>query len=231
MDLVLQKTVISILIVTAFCAALVFLFYSRLKKFDPLSEPKGLVLAAMMGVEYVEKMLRQATNEKITQQLGPYIASVMVYVFFANISGLFGIDPPTSNYSVTLALAAITCVLIEHYAIEFNGWKNYIKGLFEPLAPFVVMNLISKLGHLLSLSLRLFGNIISGSILMSVIYQMFAMLSSLVPVVGKVNFFGLIVCPFLHMYFDLFTGFMQSYLFSTLSVAFIGNELPSDARK
>ena len=167
----------------------------------------------------------------ITEKLGPYLAALFIYVFLANISGLFSIDPPTSNYSVTVTLAAITCVLIEYYSIKYRGVKGYIKTLFEPLAPFVIINLISKIGTLLSLSLRLFGNIIAGSILMSVIYQLFAMVSSAIPVIGAFNIVGVLVAPVLHIYFDLFSGAMQTYLFATLSVAFISNELPAEAKE
>lgn len=225
-----QNTVYYIIGVTAVLCIMILIFYSKVKDADPLEEPKGAVLFGIMAVEFVENMVRQATNKELTEKLSPYIASIMLYIFFANISGLFGIEPPTANYSVTLTLAAITCILIEVISFKYKGGKDYVKGLFEPFAPFVIINLISKLGTLLSLSLRLFGNIISGSILMSVIYQLFAMLSGLIPVVGKFNIVGVLVAPFLHMYFDLFTGLMQTYLFATLTVSFIGNELPDDSK-
>ena len=230
MKLVLQSTVIYILAVTLFISLLIMLFYFLIRKADPLEEPKGAVLLGIMAVEFVEKMVRDATNKEIAEKLAPYVGSIMLYIFLANIAGLFGIEPPTANYSVTLTLAAITCILIEVYAIRYKGAKGYIKGLFEPLAPFVIINIISKLGTLLSLSLRLFGNIMSGTILMSVIYQLFAMVSGAIPVIGQFNIFGVIVAPFLHMYFDLFSGVMQTYLFSTLTVSFIGNELPSEVK-
>jgi len=94
------------------------------------------------------------------------------------------------------------------------------------LAPFVVMNIMSKFSTLLSLSLRLFGNILSGSILMSVIYQMLGNISKLIPVIGQFNIVGVIIAPALHFYFDLFAGVMQAFIFITLSVSFIGKELP-----
>ena len=65
---------------------------------------------------------------------------------------------------------------------------------------------------------------------MSVIYQLFAMVSGVIPVIGGFNIVGVLVAPVLHMYFDLFSGAMQTYLFSTLTVAFISNELPEEAK-
>ena len=226
----LQNTVFYILIVSLVIILFLVILNGKLKKFNPLDEPKGLVLAAMMGVNFIENMLKKDTNSEMTDKLGPYLATLFIYIFLANISGLFGLTPPTSNYSVTLTLAAITCILIEYYSIRYNGVKGYVKKLFEPLAPFVVINIISKVGTLLSLSLRLFGNIIAGTILMSVIYQLLAKVSALIPIIGKFNFIGVIICSVLHLYFDLFAGAMQTYLFGTLSVAFISNELPDEAK-
>lgn len=221
-----QPTVYYILAVTAVISIFIFILYGRLRKFDPLEEPKGLVLLVIMAYRFVEGMLLQETNKELARKLGPYIASVMLYIFISNISGLFALESPTANYSVTLTLASITVVLIEVNAIKYNGFKNYIKGLFEPFAPFVLINLISKVSTLLSLSLRLFGNIISGSIMMQIMYMLFSKISSVIPFVGQFNIVGVAIAPFLHFYFDLFAGLIQTYIFVTLTVTFIGKELP-----
>ena len=223
-----QTTVFSIIIITLVVSVLILAISAALKKYDPLSEPKGLVLIMFILVDYVENQLRGETNEKITKQLGPYIASILIYIFLANISGLFAIETPTSNLSVTLVLAGITVILIEKYSMEFNGVKNYFKGYLEPFAPFVVVNILSKFSTLLSLSLRLFGNILAGGILMTIIYALTAQVSGLIPVIGKFNFFGVAIAPVLHFYFDLFSGVMQTYIFTTLTIAFIGKELPKE---
>lgn len=221
-----QSTVYYIGIVTLALLVIMWLINRKLVKFNPLDEPKGIVLLVMFGVQFFEDTVRNSTNEEITKKLAPYIMSVTIYIFVANIAGLFGLECPTGNLSTTLALAFITCYLIEHYSIKYNGLKGYVKGLFEPFAPMVVINLISKVSTLASLSLRLFGNILAGSVLMSVIYQMFAFISAKIPVIGAFNVFGVAIAPVLHAYFDLFAGAMQTYIFMTLSVMFIGKELP-----
>ena len=223
----LQTTVYSIIIVTLFMALLLVYVNRKLVKFDPLSKPTGVVLLVIMFAEMIDKMVREKTNRKIAQYLTPYIMTIMVYIFLANIAGLFSLEAPTSNYSVTMVLGAITCILIEVYAAKAKGRKAYIKSWFEPFAPFIVLNILSKFSTLLSLSLRLFGNILSGGILMSVIYQMLASVSALIPVIGKFNIFGVIVAPVLHFYFDLFSGAMQAYIFVILTISFIGKELPN----
>ena len=223
----LQTTVFSILIITAVIIVFLIFINGKLKKFDPMDEPKGIVLLMMVAVQTIDNMVKEKTNEKVARTLTPYMLTVALYLFMANISGLFALETPTSNYSVTLVLAAITCILIEVYSAKARGTKSYIKTWFEPFAPFVVLNLFSKMSTLLSLSLRLFGNILSGGILMSVIYQMLASVSKMIPFMGEFNILGVVVAPVLHFYFDLFSGVMQAFIFITLSISFISKELPN----
>ncbi|MBQ3375092.1 MAG: F0F1 ATP synthase subunit A [Erysipelotrichaceae bacterium] len=224
----LQTTVFSILIITAVIIVFLIFINGKLKKFDPMDEPKGIVLLMMVAVQTIDNMVKEKTNEKVARTLTPYMLTVALYLFMANISGLFALETPTSNYSVTLVLAAITCILIEVYSAKARGTKSYIKTWFEPFAPFVVLNLFSKMSTLLSLSLRLFGNILSGGILMSVIYQMLASVSKMIPFMGEFNILGVVVAPVLHFYFDLFSGAMQAFIFITLTISFIGKELPKE---
>ena len=223
----IQTAVYSIIIITVFIALLLLYINRKLRQYDPLSEPKGIVLLVMMAAQTFDKMVSDKTDKKVAKYLTPYIMTVALYIFLSNIAGLFALETPTSNYSVTLTLAALTCILIEVFSFSERGVKGYIKSWFEPLAPFVVMNIMSKLSTLLSLSLRLFGNILSGGILMSVIYQMLGSISKMIPFIGQFNIFGVIIAPVLHFYFDLFSGVMQAFIFITLTVAFIGKELPN----
>ena len=220
----LQTTVVSIVLVTVFISLLLILINRKLRKFDPLSEPKGIVLAVIMGVQTIDKMVKDNTNERVAKFLTPYMLITITYIFLSNISGLFSLESPTSNFSVTLTLAFLTCVLIEVFSIRENGLRSYIHGLFEPFFPFVVMNLISRVSTLLSLSMRLFGNIIAGSILMSIIYQLFGYISAQIPIIGQFNIVSVLIAPALHFYFDLFAGAMQAYVFTVLTISFIGKE-------
>ena len=221
-----QPTIISIVIITTAIAAFLFYINRKLVKFDPLSKPTGVVLLVMMATEMIEDMVKDKTNDEISNFLTPYIMSIITYIFISNIAGLFSLETPTSNYSVTLVLAALTCILIEVFSSRARGAKGYIKSWFEPLAPFVILNVLSKISTLLSLSLRLFGNILSGGILMSVIYQMLGSISKMIPVIGEFNIISVIVAPVLHFYFDLFSGGMQAFIFTVLTISFIAKELP-----
>ncbi len=222
-----QTTILSIIIITITMALLLFYINKKLREYNPLEKPKGIVLLVIMFGQMIDKMVKEKTNERVAKYLTPYIMSVVAYIFLSNIAGLFSLETPTSNYSVTLVLGALTCILIEVYSFKERGTKGYIKSWFEPLAPFVLVNILSKISTLLSLSLRLFGNILSGGILMSVIYQMLGSISKMIPLIGNLNVVGIIIAPVLHFYFDLFSGIMQAYIFITLTISFIGKELPN----
>jgi len=222
-----QTTILSIIIITITMALFLFYINKKLREYNPLEKPKGIVLLVIMFGQMIDKMVKEKTNERVAKYLTPYIMSVVAYIFLSNIAGLFSLETPTSNYSVTLVLGSLTCILIEVYSFKERGTKGYIKSWFEPLAPFVLVNILSKISTLLSLSLRLFGNILSGGILMSVIYQMLGSISKMIPLIGNLNVVGIIIAPVLHFYFDLFSGVMQAYIFITLTISFIGKELPN----
>ncbi|MBP5280520.1 MAG: F0F1 ATP synthase subunit A [Erysipelotrichaceae bacterium] len=93
----IQTAVFSILIVTLFMALLLVFVNRKLVKFDPLSKPTGIVLLIIMYAQMIDDMVKAKTNEKVAKYLTPYIMTVAAYIFLANVSGLFSIEPPTSN--------------------------------------------------------------------------------------------------------------------------------------
>jgi F-type H+-transporting ATPase subunit a len=101
-------------------------------------------------------------------------------------------------------------------------------GFFQPFAPFVIMNVFGLVAPLISMSLRLFGNITSGSVLMLLFYTFTQWQTKLVLPFVDFNFIGIATAPFLHLYFDIFTGFIQTYIFISLTTIFIGIELPQE---
>jgi len=90
------------------------------------------------------------------------------------------------------------------------------------------MNVFGLVAPLISMSLRLFGNITSGSVLMLLFYTFTQWLSKLILPFVDFNIIGIATAPFLHLYFDLFAGFIQTYIFISLTTIFIGIELPQE---
>ncbi len=231
MTIVIQPEVFYIIAVTAVLCVFCVMCKHAIEKMDYMQKPHGLGHFAVMIVEMVDKMVESNTNKSKVSKLAPYIGCLAMYLLVCNLIGLLGLTQPTGNYSVTLALAIISVILREKEALKTNGVKGYFKGLFEPFFPFVIPNLFGKIAPLVSMSLRLFGNILSGSIIMTLVYAFCTWLSSLVPVIGAFNFIGPIVAPVLHAYFDVFAGCIQMFIFITLTQVYIGNELPLEENK
>jgi F-type H+-transporting ATPase subunit a len=91
---------------------------------------------------------------------------------------------------------------------------------------FVPINILSKFAPLLSLSMRLFGNAISGYILMFLVYWATGLASEAVVGIAGLNIFGVILAPVLHAYFDAFSAFVQTVIFTTLTMLLIATEVP-----
>ncbi|MFV0520321.1 MAG: F0F1 ATP synthase subunit A [Lachnospirales bacterium] len=144
---------------------------------------------------------------------GFWFFGVIAFIMFSNLAGLVGIRPPTADIAVTLTLSLSTCFLI-HYSGITKSKSQYWKDYVSPMPFFLPLNLIGEIATPVSLAFRLFGNILSGTIIMALIYSM----------LPKVLTYG--PPAVLHLYFDVFAGLLQSYIFVILSMSFIRQKLP-----
>jgi F-type H+-transporting ATPase subunit a len=164
----------------------------------------------------------------------PYFLSITLYIFIGFIFGLTGLSSPLSYYMNTFAIVLISFILIHYTAIKTNGWK-YFKRFIEPFPVFLPINLVSVWAPLVSMSFRIFGNILSGIILMALIYFSLGELSSWIFSFLPAGFNSLwlapLVAPWFHLYFDLFSALIQTLVFISLSMLFIAQEGPARPSK
>ena len=214
----IQVELIFSLIISTFLA--IFFIYAgkKVKAADPTARPKGVVLVVETGVNAIYNYMKSIMPKKFEKNYYPYFAMLFLWLIVANLSCLIGFEAPTSNFSITLALTIITFVLIQYNAIKKQGLLKFIWGKIMPPT-----ELLSMISPLISLSMRLFGNILSGSILMYLVYSLTGWLSSFII---DFNFLGPIVAPILHAYFDIFAGCIQTLVFVTLSSILIMMENP-----
>lgn len=224
--------VISSLIVIAIEIVLFVIIGIMAKCHNPLKKPKGLLAIGEYGVEFFDNMVDQLMGPRF-KGFGGFVMAIAVYIFLSFIIGLFGLPSPMTNLAVPFSLGLITFVMIHATSVRYTGIK-YFKRYIEPIPIFLPINLISMWAPLLSLTLRLFGNAISGWVIMSLVYSGTQMLSD--------NIFGVIeaagatysipafsfLASVLHLYFDLFGGFIQTTVFISLSMIFIGQEAPEE---
>ncbi len=235
--MVIQSDVYVIILITVLLGVAIVMLGKMFEKADPLAEPKGIMVPVLMGVESVYKTVRDNVGTKYADRMTPYILVLWTYIFVSNTISLLGFSSPTSNLSVTLLLAIITWVMIQVVELKFQGFGGYMHSFLEPIPVMLPMNIFGKFSTMVSMSLRLFGNILSGTIMMQMVYSFCQYVSnSLVGLlvgseVHVFNFMAPIISPLLHAYFDLFAGFIQTLVFVTLTIVLIGNDIPDEIKK
>lgn len=203
----LTNTHISIIVVVFVVTVLAVLANRVIRKADPTKKPGKVLNVIELAVEAIDSITKSNMGDKHFRGFCNYIGTLMLFLFFANTIGIFGLRPPTADYGVTLGLALITFFLI-----HINGFRYqkmaHLTDLFHPI-PLTPINIIGELATPISMSLRLFGNILSGTIIMALIY-------------GLLPKFLLLFWPgVLHIYFDLFSGAIQAFVFCMLTMVFI----------
>jgi F-type H+-transporting ATPase subunit a len=232
----IQTDVYVIILLTIVIGIVFVVLGKKIEKLDPLKKPTGFVGAVLLGCETVYHSVETNVGTRTARRLTPYILVLWVYIFFSNTISLIGLESPTSNLSVTLLLSFITWVLIQITEFKYDGVKAWFHGFIEPIAPMLPMNIIGKFSTMISMSLRLFGNITCGGIMMQLVYQGAQLASNAIAglfthsSVQVFNFMAPVIAPLLHAYFDLFSGFVQTLVFVTLTMVLIGNDMPEEAK-
>lgn len=166
-------------------------------------------------LEVMMENLEKFTGGAMGKNGGPfinYIGTVFLFILFCNIAGLFGIRTPTSDFGVTFILGVFTFLIVQFQGIK-NHKLGHFTGLFKPFPVLFPINVIGEIANPISLSLRLFGNMVSGVIIMGLWYGM-------MPLWAKIG-----VPAALHVYFDLFSGCIQTYVFCMLTMVYVNEKI------
>jgi F-type H+-transporting ATPase subunit a len=140
----------------------------------------------------------------------PYIGTLAIYIILINIGPLaIGVRTPSEDLSVPAGLAIITFVMVQYTAIRRAGIGHYLLAYGKPAAPLLPINIIERLVLPVSLSLRLFGNMTAGAVIVGMVYK------GLAGIAWPAQF--IIPIP-LHGFFDLFDGSIQMLVFVMLTM-------------
>ena len=163
-------------------------------------------------VEYIYTTIQNVVNANMGEQYGdmiPFIGTLAVFIVTMNLLGLVGITPVTNKFSVTLALGLISFVVIQGYTMKKIGIGHYFLGYGQPMLMMLPINVIERVMLPVSLSLRLFGNILAASFLVELVYES----------LDKIAWIAQIGLPVpLHAYFDIFDGCIQMVIFVMLTM-------------
>lgn len=207
----LTETVVNTWIIIGIMALIALFIRFKMKKFKEVPDTKLQIMMETIidGINGFTINTMGKAGKKFAGYYGPLI----VFIAVCNLSGLLGFRPPTADFATTLAFALITFFMIHGFGIKSKG-LSYFKGFLEPLPFLLPINIIGEFATPVSLSFRLFGNILGGTIIMGLVYAMFP----------KIIIFLGIPAVF-HVYFDVFAGVLQAFIFVMLSMTFVSSAM------
>lgn len=138
----------------------------------------------------------------------PYIGALFCFSIISSLMGLLGLRAPTADISVVASWALITFILVQRNKGKTGGIKGYFKSFVDPIPFMLPFNIIGEFANPMSQALRHFGNIVSGMVIGGLIYFALGNFAIGLPAV-------------LSLYFDLFSSFLQAYIFVTLTMSYV----------
>ena len=162
----------------------------------------------------------------------PFIATLISFLALSNLSSMLGLYAPTAELSTELAFAILVFILITYYKFKAGGPLGYVKGFLEPIPILLPFNIISEISTPVSMAFRHFGNIASGGVITALVYAALAtanrMLFGWLPgflgqLLGSIPFLQVGIPAVLSIYFDVFSGCLQAYIFTMLTMMYIAS--------
>lgn len=225
----IYDSIITMWIVMAVLIILALIFTRNLKKI-----PEGKQNAAEILVNFINSFTKDNLGHH-WKHFAPYLGTVLLFLVISNIISIFSIipsfeqlaklthlgffenlkefsyeiKPPTKDINVTVCMALMSIILVIGSGIRFKGMKGWLKSFVKPIPVMLPFNILDYFIRPLSLSLRLFGNILGAFIIMELIYIAA----------------GAVIPAAFSIYFDLFDGALQAYIFVFLTSIYIAEAI------
>ena len=191
-------------IIMAVLTLLAIVFVRNLKVENP--GKKQLALEAF--ISFLDDFFTDILGKEGRRYI-PYLISTAIYIGVANLIGLLGFKPPTKDLNVTAALAIMSLFLIYYAGFHKKGTKGFLKSFAEPMPIVTPINIMEIAIRPISLCMRLFGNVIGSFVIME-------LLKTVMPAILPIPF---------SLYFDVFDGLIQTYVFVFLTSLFIKEQI------
>ena len=188
-------------------------------------------LVAEWIVEKVDNMILSNMGEYF-MGFAPFIAAMIALSAFSSLLSLFGLYPPTSDLNVVAGWAILVFLLITFYKMKCGPWR-YLKSFTEPVPLLTPMNVISEVATPVSMSFRHYGNVLSGTVISALIATGLQGLSAIIlgwlpGALGEIPFLQVGLPAVLSVYFDVFSGCLQAYIFAMLTMLYVSSAFPAD---
>ena len=193
-----------------------FILFFILRKIDPLKKTPLWLVPFVWLVDMMNGFIKTNIGKR-WKAYSPWFLTLTIFIFFANISAVYFLDNPTSYVVVTFALALCTFLIIQFTGIVSMGPLGYLKSFTDPMPVMTPMNIVSEFTLPISLSLRLFGNVISG-VCISILIKKAA------------EWFAIPFMPFINLLFDIAFSLIQVAVFVILSVIFTSMKIKDEEK-
>ncbi len=191
-----RDTVISTWVMMALIAIIVFII-RRLR-------PTALEMVVTFLYDFVSDIMRRPADPFL-----PLLGSLALFIGIGNMMGLLPwVMSPTSDINTTIALSLVVFFAVHVYGVWIMGLFSYLKSLASPIF-LLPLEVVSQVSRTISLSIRLFGNVVSAEIIIGILFM-------LVPLIVPLPLQG----------FSIFTGLLQAYIFTALASVYIATSLP-----
>ncbi len=196
----------------------------------------GLKTQNVLKRQHLAEWIVEKTNGLVMQNMGeyfkgfsPFIAAIIGLSAFSSLLSLLGLYPPTSDLNVVSGWAIITFILITYYKLKC-GPLHYIKSLTSPIL-LTPLNVIGEIATPVSMAFRHYGNILSGAVISVLVAAGLQGLSHLIlgwlpGFLGDIPLFQVGIPAVLSIYFDVFSGCLQAYIFAMLTMMYVSDGFP-----
>ena len=201
------KTILSTWIIMIVLTILTVIVRIKLKTFTREPMPGSFQNLVELCVDGMHNFAESKLGKNLAW-MGAYFFGVFAFILACNYSPLFGLRPPTSDLATTIPLAMNTFFLI-HYIGITRSKSEYFKEYIKPFFLFLPVHVLGELSRPISFSCRLFGVILGGKIILTILYEVLPW------------FLVFWVPSFLHAYLEILIGSIQAFIFCVLSMTFI----------
>ena len=224
----ITQTTVSLFVVTIM---LMIIAYAVTRKIEKRPGAVQVLVEKILNMLYG---LVEDTMGKHNLKFAPYIGTLFLSCMIGSLIGTtFIFRSTTADFSVTLAYALVTSVMVWYHNIKANGFIGWLKGFTEPIVVMTPMNLIGEVAQPIAMAFRHFGNVAGGGVLTTLIYAALAVatqaifswlpaqIASMIPPVLQVG-----IPAFLSLYFDFFSSFVQAFVFCLLTMVYVAGACP-----
>lgn len=179
--------------------------YLASKKAGFAPHPFQVLGEIFVGAFY--KITEDALDKERAEKYGPLVCALFLFLVFSNWLGIIPhLEEPTKDLNTPFSLGLMGFVIAHYAGIRSKGFKAYAKEYFQPMFFMMPLNVIGELSKIVSISFRLFGNIMGGAIIILVVSHLT---------------YSLVLPPLLNAFFGLFVGTIQAFVFTMLTVVYI----------